>query len=151
MIEEGLVEVSRAFERGVVGSYSLQAAIVAVHARAESPVEVNWTEIAGLYAVLRRINPSPVVHLNHAAAVGMAEGPDAGLAMLGDPAMADALAEYHLFYAARADLLRRSGRRAEAAVAYRAAIERCENEVERRYLTCRLSEVTDEDHRARGE
>ena len=145
MVEDGLVEVGRAFDRGLVGSYSLQAAIVAVHARAASPAEVSWAEIAGLYGVLGRINPSPVVQLNHAAAVGMAEGPEAGLVLLDELAASGVLADYHLLHAARADLLRRAGHYVDAAAAYRDAIARCENDVERRYLARRLAEVTAED------
>ena len=95
-----------------------------------------------MYGVLERIQPSPVVRLNRAVAVAMATVPEQGLALLDDLAGEGVLAGYHLYHAARADLLRRLGRAAEAAEAYRDALARCENDVERRYLERRFREVS---------
>jgi RNA polymerase sigma-70 factor (ECF subfamily) len=103
---------------------------------------VDWAEIAGLYAVLLTRHPSPVVALNHAAAVGMAFGPERGLALLSALEETGQLAEYHLMPAAKADLLRRLGRTAEAAAAYREALARVTSPVERRYLQRRLGEAS---------
>ncbi len=121
--------------------YVTQAAIAALHAQAASPAETDWPQIAGLYCGLLREHDSPVLRLNHAAAVAMADGPDAGLALLAEPALREPLADYHLFHAARADLLRRAGRTRDAAEAYQQALARCANAVERRYLERRLAEV----------
>jgi RNA polymerase sigma-70 factor (ECF subfamily) len=106
-------------------------------ARAE---ETDWPQIAALYDRLQAEHPSPVVALNHAVAVAMAEGPAAGLERMA--ALAEALDGYHLFHAARADLLARLGRTAEAADAYRAALARAENEPERRFLSKRLADTS---------
>ncbi|MCB9490585.1 MAG: RNA polymerase sigma factor [Dehalococcoidia bacterium] len=140
-IDEGAGLVDRAFASGAVGPYAIQAAIAALHATSPSANATDWREIAALYAVLERIQPTPVVRLNRAAAVGMADGPDAGLAMLDALAGEPGLAGYHLYPAARADLLRRAGRRPEAAEAYRDALVLVTNDVERRYLERRLREV----------
>ncbi|HLZ70990.1 MAG TPA: sigma-70 family RNA polymerase sigma factor [Dehalococcoidia bacterium] len=121
--------------------YLTQAAIAALHAQAASPAETDWPQIVGLYRGLLRDHDSPVLRLNHAAAVAMAQGPVAGLALLAAPALREPLIGYHLYHAARADLLRRAGRRAEAAAAYRQAHALCANAVERRYLQRRLTEV----------
>ena len=141
LIDEGAGLVDRAFASGAVGPYAIQAAIAALHATSPSARATDWREIAALYAVLDRIQPTPVVRLNRAAAVGMADGPDAGLAMLDALAAEPGLAGYHLYPAARADLLRRAGRRPEAAEAYRDALVLVTNDVERRYLERRLREV----------
>ena len=141
LIDEGAGLVDRAFASGAVGPYAIQAAIAALHATSPSANATDWREIAALYAVLERIQPTPVVRLNRAAAVGMADGPDAGLAMLDALAGEPGLAGYHLYPAARADLLRRAGRRPEAAEAYRDALVLVTNDVERRYLERRLREV----------
>jgi RNA polymerase sigma-70 factor, ECF subfamily len=140
-IDEGLAMLDAALKRGATGSYVIQAAIAALHARAERAEDTDWAQIATLYAALHRLAPSPVVALNHAAAVSMAEGPAAGLAMLDALVGREEFRAYHLLPAARADLLRRSGRRAEAAAAYREALSLAKNEAERRYLARRLGEV----------
>lgn len=141
-IAEGVALVERALALQRVGSYQVQAAIAALHAEAATPEATDWPQIAALYGVLARIQPGPVVRVNGAAAIGMAHGPDAGLRALDVLAGEPLLERYHLFHAARADLLRRAGRRDQAAAAYREAIALCQNDVERRYLERRLGEVT---------
>jgi RNA polymerase sigma factor (sigma-70 family) len=138
-IERGLAWLERAGPIERAGPYQLQAAIAACHARAASWERTEWPRIVSLYATLAAVAPSPVVELNRAAAIGMAEGPAAGLAALDrmDPAP---LSNYHLFPAARADFLRRLGRSAEAAVEYRAALRLVDNARERAFLTARLAE-----------
>jgi RNA polymerase sigma-70 factor, ECF subfamily len=140
-IAEGLAKLDEALARGATGPYAIQAAIAALHAKAERPKDTDWKQIAALYAALYRGAPSPVVALNHAVAVSMVEGPEAGLARLAALAEADGIERYHLLPAARADLLRRAGRHAEAAKAYVEALGLVGNEAERRYLTRRLAEV----------
>jgi RNA polymerase sigma-70 factor (ECF subfamily) len=142
-IHEGVELLERSIRLGAhrrVGVYQLQAAIAALHAQADSPDATDWAEIADLYSALQRTHDTPVVRLNRAVAVAMAEGPEAGLRLIDDVA-AD-LDEFHPLHAARADLLRRAGCRAEAATAYARAIALCANSVERRYLTRRLAEVS---------
>ena len=119
-------------------AYQLQAAIAALHAQADSAESTNWGEIADLYRGLQRIHDTPVVRLNRAVAVAMAEGPERGLGLIEE---LEDLDEFHPFHAARADLLRRAGRREEAAAAYERAIALCANAVERRYLERRLAEL----------
>jgi RNA polymerase sigma-70 factor (ECF subfamily) len=140
-IEEGTALVERALRRGQAGPYQLQAAIAALHCEAPNPAVTDWAQIAALYGVLEKMQPTPVVRLNRAAAIGMARGPEAGLALIADIEAAGELERYHLLPAARADLLRRAGRYLEAAEAYRTALSLCQNEVERRYLERRLAEV----------
>ena len=139
MIDEGLAVLDRAIGLRAPGPYQVQAAIAAVHARAPRPEDTDWPEIAALYRVLEGMSPSPVVRLNGAVAVAMADGPEAGLPLV--DALAPELDGYHLFHAARADLLRRTGRADAAAVAYRRAAEFVTNPSERRYLERRLAEV----------
>lgn len=139
-IAEGWALLERALRRRQVGPYQLQAAIVATHTRAARPEETDWPEIAGLYAELAARWPSPVIALNHAVAVGMAEGPRAGLLRLSP--LASELDDYYLFHAARADLLRRAGDRALAADAYRRAHGLARNAAEHRFLARRLAELT---------
>jgi RNA polymerase sigma-70 factor (ECF subfamily) len=141
-IREGLALVEAALRAGPPGAYALQAAIAGVHARAARAEETDWREIAALYAVLRTANPSGVVALNHAAAVAMAEGPAAGLRLMDALGADGSLAGYHLLPAARADLLRRLGRLAEAAAAYREALALVGNETDRRFLERRLAQVS---------
>ena len=140
-IAEGTALVKRALGRRRAGPYQLQAAIAAVHGEAATAAETDWRQIVGLYTALHSVQPTPVVALNRAAALAMAAGPEAGLGAMAE--LGDALADYHLFHAARADLLRRLGRRAEAAVAYREALSRVTNPVERAYLEKRLGDLTE--------
>jgi RNA polymerase sigma-70 factor, ECF subfamily len=121
------------------GPYALQAAIAAVHAEAPSAGATDWRQIALLYDALGQVLPSPVVTLNRAVAVAMAEGPAAGLRLI--DAVAPSLSDYHLLHAARADLLRREGRVEEAAGAYARALELATNPAERRFLAGRLAEM----------
>jgi RNA polymerase sigma-70 factor (ECF subfamily) len=141
-IAEGLPLVEHALRQGGFGFYALQAAIAGCHARARTSGEVDWTEIAALYAVLLARHPSPVVALNHAAAVGMAYGPERGLALLAALEETGELPRYHLLAAAKADLLRRLGRNDEAAAAYGTALRAVTSPVERRYLERRLAEAS---------
>ena len=127
--------------RGGPGPYALQAAIAAVHCRAARAADTDWREIVRLYELLERVQPSPVVALNRAAAVAMMEGPGPALALVDKLAASGDLDRYHLLHAARADLLRRLGLRAEAARSYAAAIALVTNDAERRYLERRLREV----------
>ncbi len=140
-IAEGVALLDRVLLRGEPGRYQVQAAIAACHATASDAADTDWPQIAVLYGRLVRLVPSPVVELNRAVAVGMADGPLAGLALVEELAAAGALAGYHLLPATRADLLRRLGRTAEAADAYRAALDLAANEAERRYLGRRLAEI----------
>jgi len=140
-IEMGFGLLERASRLGPPGAYQLQAAIAAEHAKAASPAQTDWLRIASLYDLLALANPSPVVELNRAAAMAMAEGPERGLELLDDPELAEQLAEYPPFWSARADLLRRAGRRDEAVKAYARALGVATNPVERRFLERRLSEL----------
>ncbi len=140
-IAEGAALVRQALGSRRVGTYSLQAAIAAVHAEAPRPEETDWTEIVGLYDALCRIEPSPVVLLNRAVAVAMRDGPEAGLALVGPLIEAGGLGRYHLAHAAQADLLRRLGRSAEAREGYRAALDLTQQEPERRLLRRRMAEL----------
>ncbi|MEP7052754.1 MAG: sigma-70 family RNA polymerase sigma factor [Pseudomonadota bacterium] len=140
-IAEGLALVESALKRGT-GVYAVQAAVAALHARAKAAADTDWPQIAELYQVLSQLAPSPVVALNHAVAVAMSESPAAGLTLLEALAADGALAEYYLFYATRADLLRRMGDRESAAIEYRRALELGGNLAERRALEARLREVT---------
>jgi RNA polymerase sigma-70 factor (ECF subfamily) len=119
----------------------VQAAIVACHATAPTPAETDWAEIAGLYERLAAMTRSPVVELNRAVAVAMADGPQAGLAIVESLERSGALAGYHLLPATKADFLRRLDRREEAARAYEEALALATTESERRYLNRRLNEV----------
>ncbi len=136
-IAEGKRLLDRALSLRASGRYQLQAAIAALHVEAARPEETDWPQIAALYGALARLDPSPVVALNRAVAVSLAEGPEAGLALM------DALdlPGYHLLPAARADLFRRLGRREEAAAAYREALALEMNDADRAYLERRLREV----------
>jgi RNA polymerase sigma-70 factor (ECF subfamily) len=127
--------------RGTPGPLALQAAISAVHCRAARAEETNWREIVRLYEELGRVRPSPVVSLNHAVAIAMAEGPQVGLELMDELAKESDLENYHLLHAARADMHRRLGRFAEAAREYEKALTMVTNASERRYLRRRLQEV----------
>jgi RNA polymerase sigma-70 factor (ECF subfamily) len=139
VIDEGLGLVDAALRTGRVGPYQLQAAIAALHAEAVSPADTDWRQIAALYGVLARLQPSPVVRLNGAVAVGMSEGPGRGLALIDELGATGELDRYHLFHAARADMLRRLGSFEAAADAYRRALALMANGVERAYLERRLA------------
>jgi RNA polymerase sigma-70 factor, ECF subfamily len=141
-IAEGTRLLEAALQRGRPGPYQVQAAIAACHATAAEAADTDWAQIAALYGQLARLVPSAVVRLNRAVAVGMRDGPAAGLALVEQLERAGELAGYHLLPATRADLLRRLGRRDEAAAAYREALELAPTEPERRYLARRLTETT---------
>ncbi|WP_051707512.1 MULTISPECIES: RNA polymerase sigma factor [unclassified Streptomyces] len=139
-IEEGAALLETALRRGRPGPYQIQAAIAACHATAATAAETDWADVAALYGELARQVPSPVVRLNRAFAVGMARGPEAGLALVAELEAEGSLSGYHLLPATRADLLRRAGRRGEAAVAYGRALDVVANEAERCFLRKRLAE-----------
>ncbi|MFI0410515.1 RNA polymerase sigma factor [Actinomadura sp. 3N508] len=136
-ITEGTALLDDALRRGEPGPYQVQAAIAACHATARTAADTDWPQIAALYGRLIELTPSPVVRLNRAVAVAMADGPEAGLALVHD--LADDLDGYHLLPATRADLLRRLDRREEAAAAYREALTLARTTPDRRYLTHRLN------------
>ncbi len=140
-IREGLALIDSALRGGPATPYALQAAIAALHAQAYRASETDWPQIAGLYAALLRVSPSPVIELNYAAAVGMAHGPESGLRLLENFAESRELSDYYLLPAARADLLRRAGRMREAAEAYGDALRLVKSAPERQYLMRRLGEV----------
>ena len=137
----GTAVLERALHMKQPGPYQIQAAIAALHDQAATPQETDWPQIAALYQALQRYTDSPVVVLNWAVAVAMAEGPMRGLALLAEIAEAGTLDHYHLFHAARADLLRRAGFRDEAHDAYTIALDLCQNAVEKRFLRRRLAEL----------
>ncbi|WP_433292512.1 RNA polymerase sigma factor [Pseudonocardia sp. CA-142604] len=139
-IDEGLGLLDAALRRRQPGPYQVQAAIAACHARADHAADTDWPQIAALYGRLVELVPSPVVRLNRAVAVAMADGPAAGLALVDE--LAGELAGYRLLPATRADLLRRLGRIEEAAEAYQEALSRTESPKERRFLERRLTEMT---------
>jgi RNA polymerase sigma-70 factor (ECF subfamily) len=141
-IQEGLAILEQALYMRRAGPYQIQAAISALHAQAKRSEDTDWTQIAALYRGLLRMTPSPVIELNRVVAVAMADGPLRGLALLDRPELGQALRDYHLFHAARADLLRRAGRLDEAGRAYAQALSLCSNERERAFLQRRLTEVS---------
>jgi RNA polymerase sigma-70 factor (ECF subfamily) len=140
-IAEGTRLVQAALSLRRVGNYQLQAAIAAVHAEAKHADETDWRQIVALYGELLRITSSPVVALNHAAAVAMSEGPEQGLRLLEAAGTGGALQNYYLFHASRADLLRRLNRSDEAATAYATALSLTTNQVEQNYIRRRLNEL----------
>ncbi len=140
-IAEGQALVERALSSRRFGPYTLQAAIAAVHADAPRAAATDWAQIVGLYDVLARADPSPVVELNRAAAVAMRDGPSAGLALIDALLARGDLADYHLAHSARADLLRRLGKTAEARAAYEVALKLTRQAPERRFLERRLREL----------
>jgi RNA polymerase sigma-70 factor (ECF subfamily) len=139
MIDEGIATLDRAMTFDAPGSYQVQAAIAALHAQALRPQDTDWPQIASLYDTLAVMSPSPVISLNRAVAIAMADGPQAGLALVDD--LAPDLDAYHLFHSARADLLRRLNRPEEAAEAYRRAVALATNEQERAFLERRLQHL----------
>jgi len=140
-ITDGLALVERALASNQAGSYTIQAAIAAVHANAPNPGATDWVQIVALYDVLLRVNPSPVVELNRAVAVAMRDGPAAGLRLIDGILAGGDLKNYHLAHAARADLCRRLGRTAEARSSYERALNLAQQEPERRFLERRLREL----------
>ena len=140
-IRDGLAWLDDALARRDAGPFQLQAAIAALHARAATAADTDWPQIAALYAGLHRMQPTAIVELNASVATAMAEGIEVGLRRIDAIAARGELAEYHLVAAARADLLRRSGRHAEAALAYTEALQQVRNPAERAYLERRLREA----------
>jgi len=140
-VAEGSALVERALGARRFGPYQIQAAIAAVHANAATPEDTDWGEIVGLYEVLQRLSPSPVIELNRAVAVAMRDGPAAGIALIEAILARGDLHDYHLAHAAMADLCRRIGRFPEARVAYQRALALARQEPERRFLERRLAEL----------
>jgi RNA polymerase sigma-70 factor (ECF subfamily) len=140
-IAEGARLVEQALASRRFGPYTLQAAIAAVHAESPNAASTDWRQIVGLYAVLRRLDPSPVVELNHAAAIAMLDGPEHGLARIDAILARGELGDYPLAHSARADLCRRLGRTDEAIAAYHRALELTRQEPARRFLERRLAEL----------
>ena len=144
-IADGVLLVERALSSRRVGPYTLQAAIAAVHAAAPTPAATDWAQIVGLYDVLMRASPSPVVELNRAVAVAMRDAPLAGLTLIDAILERGDLGNYHLAHSARADLCRRLGRTADARASYERALGLTQQEPERRFLKRRLAELPDSD------
>jgi RNA polymerase sigma-70 factor, ECF subfamily len=140
-IAEGKALVERALSSRRLDPYTLQAAIAAVHTQAPNAAATDWAQIARLYGVLLRVESSPVVELNHAVAVAMRDGPDAGLALIDAILARGDLGDYHLAHAARADLCRRLGRTADARASYEMALNLARQEPERRFLERRLAQL----------
>ena len=144
LIMEGKALVERALGLRRFGPYTLQAAIAAVHAEASEATTTDWAEIVGLYDVLARLVPSPVVELNRAVAVAMCEGPAAGLALIDALLTRGELADYYLAHSARAELCRRTGKTVEARVSYERALSLAQQEPERRFLMGKLRDLPDQ-------
>lgn len=142
-IREGVGIMERLLLMKRPGPYQIQAAISALHAQAASPEDTDWPQIAALYHELMKMTPSPVIELNRAVALAMADGPLKGLKLLDQPVLKQQLSDYYLFHAARADLLRRVGRMNDAGDAYTLALNLCQNERERAFLLRRLQEVSE--------
>jgi RNA polymerase sigma-70 factor (ECF subfamily) len=140
-IADGAALFERAISSGQVGSYGLQAAIALAHAEAPTAEATDWDRIVGLYDLLARAGPSPVIELNRAVAVSMRDGPSSGLALVDAILARGQLGDYQLAHAARADLLRRLGRTAAARAAYRRALELTRQEPQRRFIERRLDEL----------
>lgn len=141
LIEEGIALINTAIMSGRLGPYTLQAAIASVHAQAESVESTRWDLILGYYDMLLAITPSPIIELNRAIVIGMRDGPEAGLRLLDGLMENKVLADYHLMYAARADLLKRQGCMAEAVDAYEQALARVQQAPEARYLKRQLEKI----------
>jgi len=140
-IDEGIAHVRRALSTGPIGVYTVQGAIAAVHAEANAPEATDWSQIVALYDLLYRIDPSPIIELNRAVAVAMRDGPAAGIELIEAILTRGELQNYHLTYAAQADLYRRLGNRAAARRAYQQAIDLAKQEPEIRFLRKRLQEL----------
>jgi RNA polymerase sigma-70 factor, ECF subfamily len=143
-IAEGALLIQRALSGGGAGIYSIQAAIAAVHGEAPSAAETDWAEIVGLYDLLLRMSPSPVIELNRAVAIAMRDGPSAGLLLVNALAERGELRDYHLLHAARADMHRRLGQNEAARAAYEQALRLTKQEPERRFLQKRLARLASE-------
>jgi RNA polymerase sigma-70 factor (ECF subfamily) len=140
-IAEGVALLEKALNSRRFGSYTLQAAIAAVHAQAESVGATDWRQIVALYDQLLRIQPSPVVQLNRAVAIAMCDGPEAGLANIDALLGQGELADYYLAHSARADMYRRLGRAAEARSSYEKALALTQQEPERQFLQERIRQL----------
>jgi RNA polymerase sigma-70 factor, ECF subfamily len=140
-IAEGVALLEKALKSRRFGPYTLQAAIAAVHAEAESVAATDWRQIVALYDRLAEIQPSPVVQLNRAVAIAMRDGPEAGLAQIDAVLEGGELAEYYLAHSARADMYRRLGRPAEARSAYEKALALTQQEPERQFLQERIRQL----------
>jgi len=140
-ITEGVALVERALSSRRAGPYSLQAAIAALHAEARDAATTDWRQIVGLYDVLLRLDPSPVVELNRAAAIAMRDGPASGLALIDAILARGDLADYHLAFSAKADLCRRLGRTADAIAAYERALALATQAPERRFIERRIAQL----------
>ncbi len=140
-IHEGIRLVETALSLGGVSNYQIQAAIAAVHVEAKTAEATDWPQIVALYKELMRVNSSPIVALNHAVAMAMSEGPELGLRLIDEGALAKRLNHYYLFHAAQADLLRRLNRLEEAAAAYSRALSLTSNQVEQQYIRKRIHEI----------
>src|SRR6202044_3333493 len=140
-ITEGVALLERALESRRFGVYTLQAAIAAVHAEAESVAATDWRQIVALYDQLTQIQPSPVVELNRAVAIAMCDGPEAGLAQIDAVLELGELANYYLAHSARADMFRRLGRTAEARASYEKALALTQQEPERQFLQERIRQL----------
>lgn len=141
MIKEGLSLVKQAFSSNRIGPYTLQAAIAAVHAEAKSPDATEWAQIAGLYSLLLRINPSPVIELNRAVAVAMSDGPETGLKQIDVILDRGELTDYPLAHSARAELCRKLGRTNEAGASWKRALALAQQDPERRFIERKLREL----------
>jgi RNA polymerase sigma-70 factor (ECF subfamily) len=141
MIAEGIVLVERALRTKRFGAYTVQAAISAVHAEAPDPASTDWPEIVGLYDLLMRMNPSPIVELNRAVAVAMRDGPQAGLEIIDSILARGELKDYRFAHSTRAELCRRLGKTEEAMSSYKKALSLAQQEPEKRFLERRLDEL----------
>ena len=141
MIKEGLSLVERAFSSKPPGPYTLQAAIAALHADAKNSQDTDWAQIAGLYTLLLRITPSPVIELNRAVAIAMHQGPEAGLRQIGAILERGDLKDYHLAYSAQAEMYRRIGRTTEARASWERALALVQQGPERRFIERKLREL----------
>jgi RNA polymerase sigma-70 factor (ECF subfamily) len=148
LIDEGCSLVQRSLLSRRFGSYTLQAAIAAVHAEAVRADDTDWAQIVGLYDALLRYEPLPVIELNRAVAVAMCAGPQAGLALVDELLRNDTLRNYHLAHAAKADLCRRMGAWADARAAYEQALALAKQEPERRFLRRRLADMAEKAEKA---
>lgn len=141
-ITEGITLIERALSSRRFGPYTIQAAIAAIHAEAPDTAKTDWAQIVGLYDLLLRAEPSPIIELNRAVAIAMRDGPAAGLALIDVIIARGDLADYHLVHSARADLCRRLGDKDEARASYERALALAKLEPERRFLEKRLAELT---------